>query len=482
MGTGDGGLDAIVVGGGLAGLAAAERLVRAGLAVRLLEAGPRTGGVVGSQWLEAPGGRWLVESGPHSVPIGARAFAAAVERLGLGPRVVRSQAAARERHILWRGRLVALPRSPLGLVTTRLVSWRTKLHVLGERKRPFAAPPQGEPTFHELVSERFGSETAERVAGAFVRGVYAGDAAELGARSAFPRLWNGLVEHGSILGALGAARRARGRAQEPRDTLLSFVDGLGELPAAMTRFLGERVETGARVVALRQEGERCAVALANGRVLTARGLVLATPVHATMALLATLALPDDEFESARAHMAATRANGVRVVHLCLARRPEPWLAGFGFLVPPEEERECGTSLLGVLAPANVFAGRAPQGGALAACFLRLAGNVATEDAAASTARAQRELAGALGLGPDALDVARSHVVDWRAGLGGIPVYAPGHAERVAGLEHALAQALPRVALVGSYTHGVSVDDVLEHAGSAAERLAGLLAPRGSRLP
>jgi oxygen-dependent protoporphyrinogen oxidase len=462
--------DVLVVGAGLAGLAAAEALVRRGLDVAVLEGGSQAGGVVGSRVVGSGGTRWLLESGPHSVPATARSFSAAVERLGISDRLVTSLPAARERRLLWGGRLVALPASPLGLLTTRLVSWRTKLRFLRERSLAFTPPASGEPTLHELVAQRFGVDAADRIAGAFVRGVYAGDARSLGARSAFPRLWRGLVEHGSLLGFV-AASRAASESGASRDTLLSFANGMGELPAAFARFLGPRLALNTRVTAISRDGTTFTARLAAGDTRCARALVLATPAHATAALLAPLVAHDERAARAVTALADVHTNGVSIVHLLFARRPSRWLPGFGFLVPPEEERERGTHLLGVLAPSNVFADRAPDGGALASCFVPSS----RESRADVAARTVRELAAALGLATDALTPTHVEWNDWPATAGGIPAYTPGYAERSAALDAALARALPNLALVGSYTRGVSVDDVLEHAGVAAQALADRIA-------
>uniref|UniRef100_UPI0005BB2C47 FAD-dependent oxidoreductase n=1 Tax=Geminisphaera colitermitum TaxID=1148786 RepID=UPI0005BB2C47 len=52
----------IIIGGGVTGLAAAHRLVRQGHTIKLLEAGPRLGGLVRSE----RDGEWLSEYGPNS--------------------------------------------------------------------------------------------------------------------------------------------------------------------------------------------------------------------------------------------------------------------------------------------------------------------------------------------------------------------------------------------------------------------------------
>lgn len=481
--------DLLVIGGGLAGLAAAERARRAGLEVRLLEAGSRVGGVVGSFTVEAErGGAFLFETGPHSVPGTARHVTAAIERLGLADRVVHSDAVAQKRYLLARGRLRALPASPLGLLSTSLVSWRTKLRFLGESRRAWTPPADGsEPTLFELVRDRFGADAATRVAGAFVRGVYAGEVDRLGARSAFPRLWAGLREHGSVLGFLKAARASGSGGGAARASLISFTDGMGELPAALARTLGYAdardgspggtIELGARVTALARTDDGWSARLADGGERRARAVVLAAPAPVATRLLEPLLARDDAAARALAELDTnTRANGVRLVHLGLAGPlPSGWPDGFGFLVPPDEARERDVRLLGTLVPSNVFAGRAPADGAAAACFYRLDDRTAAESPDATLAVARRELAAAIGAREGELDVVASRVLDWPSGAGGIPEYAPGHDLRVTAVEEAVARTARDLALAGSYTRGVSVDDVLARGERAASDLIERLA-------
>ncbi|MEZ5977568.1 MAG: protoporphyrinogen oxidase [Planctomycetota bacterium] len=352
--------DAIVIGGGLAGCAAALRLVDAGLDVRLLEAGERLGGVVGTlRERDARGRSWLFETGPHSVPATATTFGELVERLGLTGRVVRSKDAARERLLLRRGGLVRVPSSPPGLLATPLVSWRTKLRFLSEPRRRFVPPADGsEPTLHDFVAERFGEDAARVVAGAFVRGVYAGEATRLGARSAFPRLWDGVLEHGSVLRFLKAS--AQGGSGAARGELLSFEGGLGELPEAFARALGERVEHGACVTAIdRDAATRTFVVRTQDARHVAPRVVLAAPARTALALLRPLVVPSTEAASALDGLVAMRSNGVRLVHLGLEPPLPPGLPrGFGFLVPPDEAERRDLALLGALVPSNARGTRA----------------------------------------------------------------------------------------------------------------------------
>ena len=245
--------DAIVVGGGLTGLACAHDLRERGLSVHLLEAGPRVGGVVGT--LEVGG--FLFESGPNTVPASAKHVRTAAGRLGVADQLITSRPEAKRRFLFQNGGLYALPSGPQGLFTTPLLSLRGRLRAATEFFRRFTAPaggatPSPEPTFEEFLSERIGPEATRTFAGAFVRGIYAAEIEELGAASAFPRLWDMASEHGGIVRGMmargRAARRARRAGAElppgPRTSptdLLSFTGGYSVLVDAYDRALEDCV-------------------------------------------------------------------------------------------------------------------------------------------------------------------------------------------------------------------------------------------------
>src|SRR5215211_4268124 len=130
----------IVVGAGVSGLACAFDLARAGADVRVLEAAPRPGGVVGT--LEVAGFRF--ERGPNTIQASAAEFRRLCADLGLLERLIVSSDAARERYLFHRGALRALPSSPVALLATPLLSARGKLRLLSEPLRRFTPPAPGE--------------------------------------------------------------------------------------------------------------------------------------------------------------------------------------------------------------------------------------------------------------------------------------------------------------------------------------------------
>ena len=118
----------IVLGAGITGLTAAWRLQQAGFEPIVLEKSSRVGGSIGA--LKCDG--WLHELGPNSLMESSPAVGAFVDELGLGDRKLYASGEAQQRYIVRGGRLVAMPTSPWGFLSTKLFSWRAKLGLIGE--------------------------------------------------------------------------------------------------------------------------------------------------------------------------------------------------------------------------------------------------------------------------------------------------------------------------------------------------------------
>src|SRR5919112_2745608 len=162
----------VVIGGGIAGLAAVHRLLELktqkalSLDVLLLEASSRLGGCIATE----RAGDFLIEAGPDSF-ISEKPWALRLcERLGLGPRLVSTQAAHQKIYVVREGKLVPLPEgffllAPTQLasfVRTPLFSWRGKLRIAAE-----LLMPRGNANIDEslgaFVRRRFGREALERI-------------------------------------------------------------------------------------------------------------------------------------------------------------------------------------------------------------------------------------------------------------------------------------------------------------------------------
>lgn len=443
----------VVIGAGLSGLSCAFDLLRAGADVHVLEASERAGGVTGT--LEHDGFRF--ELGPNTVQASARAFRELCGDLGIADRLIPSSDAARTRWLYWRGRLHALPTGPLSLLSTPLLGVGAKLRLLSEplRRRAPVADDEPEPTAGELFHERLGPEPKRLFAGAFVRGIYAGDVDELGARSAFPRMWSVVNEHGGIVRGMLRTKRDRSPLPGPdvrRTQLLSFPRGLGELVAALADSLGSRLSTSTPVEGIEREDGRLAVR-ASGERVEADEVVVATPVGEAARLLARH-LPGE----LASHLEHVPSASVTLVHLGFDAEELELPEGFGFLVPPPDGADdaSGPSILGAIFASNLFGGRAPARTCAVSCFYRGEAPDGLTDGLTDVAvleRARSELATVLRTGrvPDAR---ASRIIRWKRA---IPQYRVGHAERM----RAVREALPRgLRLIGNALGGVGVEPVI----------------------
>lgn len=455
----------IVVGAGLSGLAAGFDLSRGGAEVTVLEASDRAGGVVGTLSREG----FLFETGPNTVPASAESFRRLCGDLGIADRLIATSRDANERYLLLRGRLQVLPRSPIAFLLSPLLSVRARLHVATELFRRWKPPAPGapEPTLDEFVRERLGPEAARILVGSFVRGVYASEMVDLGARSAFPRLWKACEEHGGLIrGLLAAERKSMATLpgpSVPQTALLSFPRGLQELVEALVKALGGRLQLSSEVESLECTRSSWTVRTRGGDTRAVDRVVLAVPAPVAARLLASVAPQTFPLDSLR----RVRHADVTLVHLGLERAEVPKLPrGFGYLVPPDTAVRSPRAL-GTLFASNLFPGRAPDGCVAVSSFYSSA-EVGSPDDGQLAAIACADLARALGERRPPSAVA----LDVRRFKDAIPRYAPGHAERMDELTKTASRDLPGLHLAGSYVAGLSVEQVIARGRAVAAEILG----------
>jgi len=486
-----------VVGGGMAGLAAAWELVTASDGgapprVVVLEAGTRAGGKVRS-----------TEFCGRTVDVAADAFLARrpeatrlCDELGLTGALVAPGASGAS---LWvRGRLRAMPDGVNLGVPTR--AWpMIRSGILGpvglaRAGLDLVTPHRGDSratadrSVGDIVGARLGHEVVERLVDPLVGGIHAGGVDDLSAESTFPPLLAADRQSGSLIRALRrpptpgqtppAAPPRPGAAPPP--VFWSLEGGNARLPAELADALvarGVAVHTGVAVEAMDRlpdgpgapwrltlAGDVAALATTDGGTDTARtldvdGVVLAVPAGQAAGLLG------DHAPLASSLLADIEHSSVTVVTLSFpagaVRSP---LVGTGFLVPRTSTIAGRTPLVtGCTYLSRKWPGLARPEDELVRLSVGRLGDDRPEalDDDELTAAVLAELSAVLDVAgpPRASMVTRWH--------GAFPQYRVGHLTRTSTIEQAVAK-LPAVAVAGSAYRGVGIPAVVGSGRAAAQ--------------
>ncbi len=465
-----------VVGGGIAGLAAAHRLVELSRErprspqLTLLEGRDRLGGTIATERADG----FLIEAGPDSF-ISEKPWALALcQRLGLSDRLVSTDDRFRRTYVVHRGRLKPLPEgfqllAPARFwpfVSSRLFSWPGKLRMAMDLFLPKRVGSDDE-SLGSFVRRRLGVEALERVAQPLVAGIYTADPDSLSLAATMPRFLEMERTHRSLVLALWrAARKVEGVSGARWSLFVTFADGMEEL----VRALADRLPAGSvrlkeRVVGLHRDRGRWRVGLADGSVLDADAVIVAAEAHQAARMVRSL-----DPSLADLLEAIPYASSATVT---LAYRREEIahpLDGFGFVVPRLERRP----ILACTFSSVKYPGRAPAGHALLRVFVggALDERILTGDDERIARIVRAQLDGLLGITRPPL---LTRVYRYPAAM---PQYQVGHLETVAAIERRLA-GHPGLALAGSAYRGVGISDCVHSGEDAAWRVLTNLGLAGS---
>jgi oxygen-dependent protoporphyrinogen oxidase len=461
-------LKVVVIGGGITGLAAAHRAVELArersteLQLTLVEARDRLGGTIAT---ERAGG-FLVEAGPDSF-LSEKPWALALcRRLGVEPRLARTDDRFRTVFVWRGGRLHPLPDgfqllapTKLGpLVRSGLFSWPGKLRMALDLVLPRGV--SDDESLGAFVRRRLGREALERVAQPLVAGIYTADPDDLSLTATLPRFSElERRERSVILGLWRANRRApqAGTSGARWSLFVTFQHGMEELVIALaSRLPPGTVLLKHRIDGIERQGGGWRVLGGLGPALEADHVIVAAESYTASRLvryvdpaLATL-LGEIPYASS-----ATVTVGYRRADV-----PHP-LDGFGFVVPRTERR----AVLACTFSSVKYPGRAPEGHTLLRCFMGGASNerMLESDDGALVAGARDELRQALGITAEPV---LTRVARWTKAM---PQYHVGHAGRVEAIERCVA-ARPGLHLAGGAYRGVGIADCVRSGEAAAERV------------
>ena len=451
-------VEALVVGAGISGLATAYALQKAGIAVRVVEAAVRPGGVI--QSVKRDG--YLVECGPQSFSGNGSIFAICRDLGILEERVLADPKAPR--YVLIDGKLENVPMGP-GLLVSSFLSGGTRTAILRDIFGTSESPEPDE-SVAGFVRRKFSATLLDRLVGPFVSGIYAGDPEKLSLRAAFPILYEAEKAAGSITRGVFKVMKQRkaGNGTQPqapteKHTLQTFREGNETLIHAIAKRLAERLTCGTEVTRIEalDSGQEPKAARFRASVRGPRGeetvdterLILSVPTDTAGRILEPLDL------GFAAQLSAIAYSGVAVVSLGYRKDDVgDSLAGFGFLVP----RSSGLSILGTVWNSSLFPGRAPAGEALLTSFVGGATNPAAIGKSPEQLASQvhREMIPLLRLRKDPVF---TNVTIWQRA---IPQYNLGHTARIAAIE-CLRARFPGLYFSGNYLNGPAIGTCVEHA-------------------
>ena len=460
-----------IVGAGITGLTAAYRLKRRGSRVVVYEASDRTGGAIRSERRNG----YLAELGPNSLATPSAEVAGLLAELGLDSHRVTAAAEARTRYIVRRGRLVRLPMSLAELLTSRLFSNAAKLAIFGEPLLE-ASDSAVDESVAAFVRRRFNQEVVDYLANPFVAGIFAGDPEQLSVRHALPQLQVLERTQGSLVKAfvqMMKGRRANSQGQGGLASIMSFRQGLQELPDALGRALSAEVRLRSPVTQLRQSPRGWTVGAALQTPELYDAVVYAAPAHS---------LDEIDLDLSGGERLSTLSSIVHppVAVLALGYRREQVshpLDGFGFLTPEVERRR----VLGAVFSSTIFPDRAPEGHVMLTAFVggTRDPDFVQADPQTLTARVLDDLR--VLLGAQGEPTFRSVQVWPKA----IPQYVLGYG-RFKDIADEVERRNPGLLLAGTYRDGVSLGEAIGSGERAATRAAELLgvepATTGSKHP
>ncbi len=345
----------VVVGAGISGLAAAQRLTELSghldnpPEVLVLDASPVAGGVIKTLLQNDS----ILETGPEAFTTSKPSVINLCSQLGISNRVIPTNKNNRITFVAYRGRLHPLPEGFVMLAPTKawpfvcsgLFSLRGKLRMAMDLFLASRQSNEDESLAHFVV-RRFGMEALERVAQPMIGGIQSAAPETLSMRAALPNLVELEQRYGSVIRGLITEQFRLGqqnhRNNEPKEggarysMLASFDHGLSVLVNALVKSLPSgSLHTNHSVTAIRsgRHGHRFDVLISSGQTISADAVILAIPAHEAARLLLDIdpALTDNLHHIEYCSTVIV----TRLYHR--SDIPQP-INGFGFVVPRTELR------------------------------------------------------------------------------------------------------------------------------------------------
>ena len=485
----------VVVGGGIAGLAAAFLLRDAAVRVTVMEGSPRLGGKLSVSEVAGV----AVDEGAEALLVTRPEGTGLIARAGLDDERVEPGTTS---SAIWTlGALRALPRRQVMGVPSDMAELANSGVLTGEgvarARRDLELPPtlrDGDVPVAGYVGARFGAEVVDRLVDPLLGGVYAGRSEELSFDATLPALAAASRGHRSLAEAarsllpVPAPVPAGGREEAPAagtrsggSVFTTLAGGLGMLPAILAKASGAEIRTSSVVRKLSRgpaDGRPWRLTVGSAAAeehLEADAVILAVPARPASRLLAGVP----------GATAAVTAFGeisyasMAIVTLAYPRSAFPGaglaaLGWSGYLVPAVDGRAVKAVTFSTVKWPHLAAasarGTAPL--EIVRCSVGRIGEEAVLQRADDdlVALAAAELAEATGVRGTP---AASRVTRWG---GALPQYTVGHLDRVARIRETVASQ-PGLAVCGAAYDGVGIPACVATAQAAVGEVMAFLATR-----
>jgi protoporphyrinogen/coproporphyrinogen III oxidase len=466
----------VIIGAGIAGLAAAFFLRDMPARVTVLEGSPRMGGKLAvSDVAGVP-----VDEGAEALLTRRPEGTSLIAAVGLAdslvpPGTTAAQIWSRgEMHPLPRRQVMGVPADLGELARTGLLSAGGMARARQDLDLP-ATGRDGDVPVAAYVGARFGREVVDRLVDPLLAGVYAGRSEQLSFEATLPALAGESRQHASLAEAAGVLLPPVTHAppvSSPAPVFTTLTAGLGALPAAVAAASGAAVRTSAMVRGLSRaaSGWRLTVGSAHDEeYLDADAVVLAIPAGPAARLLAGVPAATGAAAALRQIGYASMAIVTLAYGAAAFGRPPD---GSGYLVPAADRRAVKAVTFSSVKWPHLRE-HAPDL-VIVRCSLGRVGEEALlqADDADLAAIAAGDLAVATGVhGPPVA----TRVTRWG---GALPQYTVGHLERVTAIRAGVAQQ-PGLAVCGAAYDGIGIPACVATAHLAAGRIAAYL---GARAP
>lgn len=351
--------DVTIIGAGITGLTIAYYLQKKGKKVCLIERNAHSGGVISSRQEHG----FLYETGPNTGVLSNPELVQLFDDLSADCKLVTANPDSKKRWILKNVKWHSLPTGFFSAISTPLFSFGDKLRVLGE---PFRKPGiNPDESVADIVRRRLGKSFLDYAINPFISGIYAGNPEQLITRFALPKLYNLEQTYGSFI--KGAIKKAK----EPKSDLekratkevFSAAGGLQSVINALVNSIGtENILLNSKDVRVNKSAELFSTSFLHEKnFLEINSKILITTVGGYV-------LPDLlDFIPKNDTLPISEMPYAKVIQVVAGYKK--WtgkpLNAYGGLIPEKENRKA----LGILFPSSIFAGRAPDGGALLSVFM-----------------------------------------------------------------------------------------------------------------